>query len=281
MPSAHIFTGGDPVSADRSAGLPAPDLVLAADSGAELAAAAGRSVDVLVGDLDSIAEETLDAALADGAVVEAHPADKDATDLELALDAALQRGADEIVVIGGGGGRLDHLLGNAAVISSPALRGASVRWVLEHETAYVVHGGRGRTTIPAAYGTSFSAVPMGGNATGVTISGAKWDLSDAVLKAGSSLGVSNQVRGTEITVEADGGALLVILREEHTVTLSYRGQPAAEVRPVDSSPVSIEERLDDLTRRGVLAPAEERSARLRPAARREGALERFLTERGD
>ena len=213
MPSAHIFTGGDPVSADRSAGLAAPDLVLAADSGAEHACAAGRSVDVLVGDLDSIAGETLAAALAGGAVVEAHPADKDATDLELALDAALRRGADEITVIGGGGGRLDHLLGNAAVISSPALRAASVRWVLEQETAYVIHAGRGRTTIPAADRSSFSVVPMGGNATGVAVSGAKWNLSDAVLNAGSSLGVSNRVRGAEITVEVGGGALLVILSD--------------------------------------------------------------------
>lgn len=212
MPSAHIFTGGDPVSADRSAGLPAPDLVLAADSGAELAAAAGRSVDVLVGDLDSIAEETLDAALADGAVVEAHPADKDATDLELALDAALRRGADEIVVIGGGGGRLDHLLGNAAVISSPALREASVRWVLEQETAYVVHASREPITLPAAEGAVFSVLPAGGAAAGVTVAGAKWPLRNAVLKAGSSLGVSNQAQGAEITVGAESGVLLVILR---------------------------------------------------------------------
>lgn len=216
MPSAHIFTGGDPVSAGRSAGLAAPDLVLAADSGAELAYAAGRSVDVLVGDLDSIAEETLDAALAGGAVVEAHPADKDSTDLELALEAALRRGADEITVIGGGGGRLDHLLGNAAVISSPALREASVRWVLEQETAYVIHAGRKPITLPAAEGAVFSVLPVGGDAAGVSIAGAKWPLRNAVLKTGSSLGVSNRVRGAEITVEAGGGALLVILHVDQS-----------------------------------------------------------------
>lgn len=214
MPSAHIFTGGDPVSADRSAGLAAPDLVLAADSGAELACAAGRSVDVLVGDLDSIAAETLDAALAGGAAIEAHPADKDKTDLELALEAALRRGADEITVIGGGGGRLDHLLANAAVISSPALREASVRWVLEHETAYVIHAGRGPTTLPATEGAVFSVLPVGGDAAGVSIAGAKWPLRNAVLKTGASLGVSNRARGAEITVGAYQGALLVILHAD-------------------------------------------------------------------
>ena len=125
MTIAHIFTGGDPVSAERWAGLPAPDLVLAADSGADLAMAAGLTVDVLVGDLDSVSKKTLDAIFDEGTTIEAHPSDKAATDLELALDAARRRGADEIVVIGGGGGRLDHLLGNAAVITDRNRRGGA------------------------------------------------------------------------------------------------------------------------------------------------------------
>ena len=211
MTIAHIFTGGDPVSAERWAGLPAPDLVLAADSGADLAMAAGLTVDVLVGDLDSVTKKTLDAIFDEGTTIEAHPSDKAATDLELALDAARRRGADEIVVIGGGGGRLDHLLGNAAVITDRNRRGAPIRWVLERETAYAVHDGHGRVTIPAADGAVFSVIPIGGDAAGVTLAGSKWTLHDAVMATGSSLGVSNQVQGAEITVGVNSGVLLVIL----------------------------------------------------------------------
>lgn len=264
MTSVHVFTGGDPVSAERLAGLPAPGLVLAADSGARLAAAAGRAVDVLVGDLDSIERATLDAVFDEGTEIEAHPPGKDATDLELALAAALRRGADEITVIGGGGGRLDHLLGNAAVIASPALRETPVRWVMERETAYAVHGGRGPLTLPAPAGAVFSVIPVGGTAAGVTITGAKWNLHGEALEAGSSLGISNEALGPETTVEAGAGVLLVIV---------------SEVSPVDTSPVSLEERLDELARRGALVrPAGGRTP-LGPTTRREGALERFLQER--
>lgn len=70
-----------------------------------------------------------------------------------------------------------------------------------------------------------------------------------------------------------------LVREGHTVTVSYRGKPTAEVRPIDAAPVTLEERLDDLARRGALVrPAGERTP-LVPTTRREGALERFLQER--
>lgn len=262
--SVHIFTGGDPVSAGRLAGLPAPGLVLAADSGARLAAAAGRTVDVLVGDLDSIGKEALDAVFDEGTEIEAHPPDKDATDLELALAAALRRGADEITVIGGGGGRLDHLLGNAAVIASPALRATRVRWVLERETAYAVHGGRGPLTLPAEAGDVFSVIPVGGTAAGVTITGAKWNLHGETLEAGSSLGISNRALSPETTVETDAGVLLVTI---------------SEAGPGGPSPAALEERLDELTRRGALVRSDGKRTPLAPTARREGALERFLQER--
>ena len=204
---AHVFAGGDPVSAERILGLQAADLTVAANSGAETAAAAGLTVDVLVGDLDSITEETLNALVEDGTRIESHLPDKDATDLELALGAAVRLGADEIVVIGGGGGRLDHLLGNVAAITSRALREVPVCWVREKETVFVVHH---RTTVPVAQGATFSLIPIGGSASGVTVTGAKWNLHNATLESGSSLGISNLALAAEIEVEVGRGILLVI-----------------------------------------------------------------------
>lgn len=194
--------------ARRLLGLGAADLVIAADSGAENAAAAGLFVDVLVGDLDSITKQTLDAIIDEGTSIEAHHPDKDATDLELALDTALDMGAGEIVVVGGGGRRLDHLLGNVAVISSPTLRHVPVRWELERETAYVVHS---RRTIPVTAGSTFSLIPIAGDAHGVTLTGSKWNLSEATLDAGASLGISNVAAASEIDVEVRKGTLLVVL----------------------------------------------------------------------
>ena len=73
--------------------------------------------------------------------------------------------------------------------------------------------------------------------------------------------------------------LLRLVREGQTVTVSYRGKPVAEVRPIPPPPRDILERLDDLQRRGVLTSSDEQRVSLRPVARRPGALDRFLAER--
>ena len=78
-------------------------------------------MDHLVGDLDSADPAAVDAAVASGTTVDRHPAEKDATDLELAFDAAIARGARRVVLVDGGGDRLDHLLGNLLLLASPAL----------------------------------------------------------------------------------------------------------------------------------------------------------------
>ena len=208
MTVAHVLAGGEPIPVERTLALGKADLVIAADSGAETARAAELFVDVLVGDLDSITRQTLDAVVDAGTSIEAHHPDKDATDLELALSTALEMGADEIVVVGGGGRRLDHLLGNVAVVTSRALRHVPVRWALERETAYVVHS---RRTIPVAAGSTFSVIPIGGNARGVTLTGSKWDLLDSTLEVGASLGISNTAVASQLDIEVSDGTLLVVV----------------------------------------------------------------------
>ena len=107
--------------APRSATSRRTRAVIAADSGLDHAHAPRRRGRLVVGDLDSVDPETLAAAELAGTTVERHPAAKDATDLELALLAARDRGAREIVVVGGHGGRLDHFLANALLLATPAL----------------------------------------------------------------------------------------------------------------------------------------------------------------
>src|SRR5690348_14187528 len=119
-PAAIVFAGNGRVEPAVRARLPQPADVIAADSGLAVATALGLAVDHLVGDLDSVDAAAVEAAEAAGTTVERHPAEKDATDLELALDAALVRGARRLVVVDGGGDRLDHLLGNVLLLSSAA-----------------------------------------------------------------------------------------------------------------------------------------------------------------
>ena len=103
----------DPTVRER---LPDRAEVVAADGGADTALELGLQVAVAVGDFDSVTPAGLAAVAAAGARVERHPETKDATDLELALDIAVERGAARIVVVGDPGGRLDHLLAGVLLL---------------------------------------------------------------------------------------------------------------------------------------------------------------------
>ncbi len=71
------------------------------------------------------------------------------------------------------------------------------------------------------------------------------------------------------------------VRQGKTVTISYRGEPAAEIRPIPPKKQTLDERLQELERRGILVPAKNPNAQIRPIAHRPGALKRFLDERAE
>jgi thiamine pyrophosphokinase len=204
--AALVFAGGDPP--DRTDLLNDVDLVVAADSGLEHALALGVDVDVVVGDLDSVDHAALDRAVAAGAVVEAHPAEKDATDLELALDAAVARGATTVRVLGVHGGRFDHYLANVLLLAAP--RFAAVRIDAKIGDAHVTVV-RDRADLSGAPGALCSLLPLGGPAVGVTTHELRYPLRQETLVPGSTRGVSNEFLGADAAVSLDAGVLLAIV----------------------------------------------------------------------
>src|SRR4051812_49409789 len=113
-----VFAGGDPVDVRVRSALPHGAVVVAADSGLHHAQDLGIAVDIVVGDFDSVDDARLADAIGSGARAERHPAAKDFTDLELALQVADRLGATEVLVVGGAGGRLDHFLANVLLFTS-------------------------------------------------------------------------------------------------------------------------------------------------------------------
>jgi thiamine pyrophosphokinase len=206
-PTVIVFTGGDAVPEAVADVLDPSAFVIAADSGLDHARALGRRVDVVIGDLDSVSDVGLASAEAAGVAVERHDRDKDETDLELALDAAMAHGAGRIVVVGGHGGRLDHFLANALLLAAPAYASAVVDALMGPSRVHVVHR---RRSLLATPGETCTLLPVHGEVGGVTTEGLRWSLHDEALRAGTSRGVSNIVEEPSITVSVRAGTLLVV-----------------------------------------------------------------------
>jgi len=183
--------------------LPAGATVIAADGGAELAWMLGLSVDLVVGDMDSISAETL----AGIERVERHAAEKDATDLELALVAALRFEPERVLVLGGGGGRLDHLFGGLLLLAAEAYAGVRVD---AQFGAAAVHVIRGERTLHGEPGELISLLAVHGRARGVVTDGLVYALRRETLEPGSSRGVSNVFAGPQARIALEGGVLLAV-----------------------------------------------------------------------
>ena len=201
-----ILAGGDPaLLPDR---LPDDiDLVIAADSGAHLADGLEATIDLMVGDFDSARPEVVELARSRGAVVERHPTDKDATDLELALEAALSRRMGRVIVVGGTSlDRIDHLLANASVMAAPRFADLAVEWWVAASRVIV---GRRDVTIEGAPGDPVSIIPVGGDAE-VTTSGLRWPLVRERLAQGTTRGVSNEMLTGLATLTVSAGTALIV-----------------------------------------------------------------------
>jgi thiamine pyrophosphokinase len=207
---AVVLAGGElpPLAALPSLLTVERDLLVAADSGLDHALALGARVDLVVGDLDSASAGAQAQAREAGVGFETHPTTKDATDLELALHAARVRGATEITVIGGGGGRHDHLLANALLLGADAFADLALDAYVGIAHLVVI---RRRATLRGQPGDLCSLVPLGGTATRVHTTGLRYPLADEDLTAGSTRGVSNELLADRATVEIAAGVLLAIL----------------------------------------------------------------------
>jgi len=212
MSTAVVFIGGDPPHSGVVAHLPADRWVVAADSGLDHADALGVAVDLVVGDLDSVSEAGLARAVAASVSVERFPTDKDFTDTELALRAALRHGASHVVVVSCVGERLDHSFSALSLLADPSLAGVTVEawWGAAHVDAL---RGPASRVIAGRVGETVSLLPIDGPARGVVASGVQYPLHHETLSATAGRGVSNVFTETELHLSIDSGALLVIRPE--------------------------------------------------------------------
>ena len=203
-----IFAGGArPVARRVRRVADSASFVIAADSGADHAFALGQRIDLAVGDFDSLTADGLAALERSGVRIERHPTDKDATDLELALDAAVAHRPRRIVVVGGTGGRLDHVVGELSLFAAPAYREVEIDALLGRATVHVVHGER---LLPGRVGAIVSLLALHGPAHGIVTDGLVYPLRGETLQPGSTRGLSNVFAATPARVTVERGVLLAI-----------------------------------------------------------------------
>lgn len=187
------------------------DFVVAADAGGEWCVSLGRIPDLVVGDFDSAAPGAPQRLRAAGIEVTEFSVEKDESDLELAVAAALARGAGSLTLTACSGGRLDHTL---ASVGSLTRAGRSGTADLQEPSfaAWTVAGDQGAgIELQTRPGTTFSVLAVG-EARGVSITGGLFPLVAAALPSLSSLGLSNIASGPTIMVSAEVGTLVVIVQ---------------------------------------------------------------------
>ena len=185
------------------------DLILGADGGAAQAQSWGLGVDVVIGDMDSLAEADRTALARRGIRFIEHPRAKDETDLELALTYAVEAGAQEIVILAALGGRLDHTLGNVLLLTLPLLVGIPTRIVSDGQEALVARSGEA-LQVEGQPGDLVSLLPLGGDVRAVTTTGLAWALQGDTLCFGSSRGISNEMTAASARIQIGEGVLLVV-----------------------------------------------------------------------
>jgi thiamine pyrophosphokinase len=201
-----VVSGGEPPDPLAAFAAPLGVPLVAADRGLEHALALGLEVTVAVGDFDSASPESVAVAESAGTRIERHPQEKDATDFELALDAAATMDPKRILVLAGDGGRLDHLLSTLLLLGSERYAGAQVDALMGTAWVHVVRGSRALEGSP---GELVTLLPLG-RAEAVTTEGLMYPLRGETLEAGSSRGVSNVFEAEAARVSVERGVLLAI-----------------------------------------------------------------------
>ena len=185
-----------------------PDMVIAADGGSRHASKLDLKIDLVAGDLDSIEAALRETLQAQGAQFEHYKAEKDETDLELALLTAVEQGAEEIAIVGIVGDRLDMVLANIHLLTLEALLPIRTELWLGHQTAWLIHPPG--EEFEGAPGDTLSLIPLKGDAIGVTTSGLAYPLQGETLFFGPARGVSNVMEQNACCVDFEAGILLAV-----------------------------------------------------------------------
>ncbi len=181
--------------------------IICADGGARQAQALGLLPRCIIGDLDSLSPAEVAAFRAAGVEIRQYSAEKDETDLELALRHCRALGVDRITILGALGGRIDQTLANIFLLALPALAAIDIE---------IVDGGQrlrlmrpGRHQLLGAPGDTISLISLGAAAAGISTKNLKYALHAESLQFGPARGLSNVMLAERAEITFERGLLLL------------------------------------------------------------------------
>lgn len=205
---AIIFANGEFQNNCQPSAIKKEGLLIAADGGSRHFQELKIIPDVLIGDLDSSEPDLVAHWKEAGVEVIQHPTDKDQTDLELALLLAQERGAEEILVYGAVGGRLDMTFGNLVLLAHPQLHIPSTL-ICGKEEVHLLREGDS-VVIEGSPGETLSLLPLHPEGAKVSARGVKYPLENDTLAFGLTRGISNQLIENQAPIKLESGLVAVI-----------------------------------------------------------------------
>ncbi|NLN66455.1 MAG: thiamine diphosphokinase [Clostridiaceae bacterium] len=187
------------------------ELLICVDGGARYFQKADITPHVLLGDFDSIEQDTLRAYETEGVEVVRFSPRKDYTDMELALNYAVEHGATRIFIMGATGSRVDHSISNVQLLHK--LLDADVRGIIldDKNRIYLI---KDKITIGRMEGYKLSLVPATPVVEGIVTEGLVWPLFNYTMKMGAGIGISNEFSEDKATVRIGSGRMYVILSKD-------------------------------------------------------------------
>ena len=182
--------------------------ILCADGGALNAQQFGLTPKTIIGDLDSLNAEQVEEFARAGVEILRFPVDKDETDLELALNWCVDKGASSIIIFGALGGRFDQTLANVYLLALQGLEGIQIELVDGEQNIQLLRPGTHK--IEGSAGDTISLIPLGGLASGITTKDLKYPLREESLQFGPARGISNMMLCDSASLAFRSGLLLLV-----------------------------------------------------------------------
>lgn len=184
------------------------DYVICADGGCNHAYNMELIPDYIIGDLDSADEKVIEFFEKYNVKFEKFPTKKNETDTELCIYLADKLGAINVDFIGALGGRVDHMIANICLLHSVRKMNITPRIISENEEIYIAMDEE--IAIDGNKGDTISIIPIGGNASGVSLRGLEYPLDSYDMEYGLPLGISNVMLECKCYIKVDNGNLLII-----------------------------------------------------------------------